>query len=121
TAPRRFRPKVARPWPADRPSLERLLDRAGKGKQPLLDDHRYFADEVYRLAALLENAGVPFDSTSQLVDLALVGIGSILKLTKLKDRGPDLRRKFLLLAKIPLDATHHVAAFIVEALEQSSK
>jgi hypothetical protein len=87
----------------------------------LLDDNRHFADEVYRLAALLENACVPFDSIRQFVDPALVGIGSILKFTKLKDRGPDLGRKFLLLAKIPLDATHHVAAFIVEALEQSGK
>ena len=73
------------------------------------------------VAALLENACIPFDAVGQLVDPALVGIRSVLKLMKLKDRGADLGRKLLLLAKIPLDATHHVAAFIVEALEQSSK
>jgi len=72
------------------------------------------------IVALLENACVPFDSIRQLVDPALVGIGSVLKLTKLEDRGADLGRKFLL-AKIPLDATHHVVAVIVEGLEQSSK
>jgi hypothetical protein len=33
-----------------------LVDRAGKGKQPLLDHNRHFADEVYHLAALLKHA-----------------------------------------------------------------
>jgi hypothetical protein len=98
-----------------------LRDRTGKRKQTLLDDNRHFADEVYRFAALLENACVPFDSIGQLVDPALVGIRSILKLTKLEDRGPDLVRKLPLLAKIPLDPLHHFAAFMIEGLEQSSK
>jgi len=77
-----------------------LLDRTCKRKQTLLDDDRHFADEVYRLAALFENACAPFNAIGQLVDPALVGIGSILKLTKLENRGPDLVRKFLLLADV---------------------
>src|SRR5262245_17909720 len=108
-------------WPRHRSFLERLLDRTGKGKQTLLDDNRHIADEVYRLAALLENACAPFDSIGQLVDPALVGVWSILKLTKLKDRGSDLVRKFLLFAKIALDPLHYFAAFMIEGLEQSSK
>src|SRR5262245_32830879 len=108
-------------WPRHRSLLERLLDRTGKRKQTLLDDDRHFADEAYRLATLLENARPPFDSIGQVVDPALVGVRSILKLTKLEDRGPDLVRKFLLFAKIALNPLHHFAAFMIEGLEQSSK
>src|SRR5262249_59223095 len=115
---RRLNTNIANPWPRHRPSLERLLDRTGKRKQTLLDDNRHFADEVYRLAALFENACSPFDSIGQLVDPALVRIRSILKLTKLEHRRPDFVRKFLLLAKIPLEA---FAAFMIDGLEQSSK
>src|SRR5262249_1253557 len=74
-----------------------------------------------RLAAFLENACVPFGSIGQLFDPALVGIRSILKLAQLEDRGSDLARKFLLLASIPLDPSHHFAAFIIESLEQVRK
>jgi hypothetical protein len=98
-----------------------LLDRTGEREQPLLDDNRHFADEVYRLAAFLENACVPFGSIGQLFDPALVGIRSILKIAQLEDRGSDLVRKFLLLASIPLDPSHHFAAFIIESLEQARK
>src|SRR5262249_21399238 len=48
-----------------------------------------------------------------------VGIGSVLKLTQLEDRGADLVGKFLLFASIPLDPPHHFAAFMIEGLEQS--
>src|SRR5215469_2987027 len=103
------------------PSLERLLDRTGEREQPLLDENGHFADEIHRLAALLEDTRVPFHAIGQVVDSALVGIGSVLKLTQLEDRGPDLVGKFLLFASIPLDPPHHFAALIIEGLEQAGK
>src|SRR5215831_2972768 len=111
-----------RSWGSRRPpSLERLLDCTGEREQTLLDENGHFADEIHRLAALLEDTRVPFDATGEVVDSALVGIRSVLKLTQLEDRGPDLVGKFLLFARIPLDAPHHFAAFVVEGFEQSRK
>src|SRR5262249_35649516 len=52
---------------------------------------------------------------------ALVGIRPILKLAQLQNRGADLVGKFLLFASISLDPPHHVAAFIIEGLEQAGK
>jgi hypothetical protein len=80
----------------------------------LLDKNGHFADEVHRLAALLEDARVPFDAIGQFVDSALVWIRPILKLAELENPGSDLVGKFLLLAKIPLDPLHHFAAFLIE-------
>src|SRR5881275_975669 len=82
--------------PSHRPSLERLLDRTAERKQTLLDKNGHFADEVHRLAALLEDARVPFDAIDQFVDSALVWIRPILKLAELENRGSDLVGKFLL-------------------------
>src|SRR5262245_58094684 len=98
------------------PSLERLLDCAGEREQTLLDENGHFADEIHRLAALLEDTRVPFDATGEVVDSALVGIRPILKLAQLENRGPDLVGKFLLFARIPLDPLHHFAAFVIEVL-----
>jgi len=67
-----------------------LLDRTGEREQPLLDENRHFADEVHRLAALLEDTRVPFDAIGQFVDCALVGITPILKLAQLENGGADL-------------------------------
>jgi hypothetical protein len=88
------------------------LDCTGECEQTLLDENGYFADEVHRLAALLEDTRVPFDAIGQFFDSALVGIRPILKLAQLENRGPDLVGKFLLFARIPLDAPHHFAAFV---------
>ena len=55
-----------------------MLDRTGEREQPLLDENGHFADEVHRLAALLEDTRVPFHAIGQFVDSALVGITSIL-------------------------------------------
>src|SRR6476659_7498163 len=107
--------------PAATPSLERLLDRTGEREQPLLDENGHFADEVHRLAALLEDTRVPFHAIGQFVDSALVGTRPILKLAQLKNCGADLVGKFLLFASISLDPPHHVAAFIIESLEQTRK
>jgi hypothetical protein len=88
----------------------------------LLDENGHFADEVHRLAAFLEDAGVPFDAIDQFVNSALVGMRPILKLTELEHRGSDLAGKFLLLAEIPLDPLHHFAAFMMaEELNVSYK
>src|SRR5438132_9479144 len=57
----------------------------------------------------------------QFFDSALVGIRPILKLAQLENRGPDLVAEFLLFARIPLDAPHHFAAFVIEGFEQSRK
>src|SRR5262245_26284545 len=103
------------------PSLERLLDCTGEREQTLLDENGHFADEIHRLAALLEDTRVPFDAIGQVVDSALVGIGAVLKLTQLENRGSDLVRKFLLFARIPLDPLHHFAALVIEGFEQSRK
>src|SRR6516162_5217933 len=46
---------------------------------------------------------------------------SILKLAQLENRGADLLGKFPLFASIPLDSPHHVAALIIEGLEQAGK
>jgi hypothetical protein len=97
------------------------LDRTGERKQALLDKNRHFADEVRRLAALLEDARVPFDAIGHFVESALVGIRPILKLAELENRGSDLVGKFPLLAKILLDPSHHFSAFMIESLEQSRK
>src|SRR6516225_9740432 len=102
-------------------SLERLLDRTGEREQPLLDENGHFADETHRLAALLEDTRVPFHAIGQFVDSALVGIRPILKLAQLENRGADLVGKFPLFASISLDPPHHVAAFIIEGLEQAGK
>ena len=85
----RSRDRSQRLAPSGRPSLKRLLDRTGERKES-----RHFAGEVNRLAALLEEARVPFDAIGQFADSALVGIRPILKLTKLENRGSDLIRKF---------------------------
>src|SRR5262249_5316183 len=103
------------------PSLERLLDCTGEREQTLLDENGHFADEIHRLAALLEDTRVPFDAIGQLVDSALVGIGAVLKLTQLENRGSDLVGKLLLFARIPLDPLHHFAALVIEGFEQSRK
>src|SRR5215471_16625327 len=103
------------------PSLERLLDRTGEREQPLLDENGHFADETHRLAALLEDTRIPFHAIGQFVDSALVGTRPILKLAQLENRGADLVGKFPLFASIPLDSPHHVAAFIIEGLEQVGK
>ena len=97
------------------------MDCTGEREQTLLDENGHFADEIHRLAAFLEDTRVPFDAIGQVVDSALVGIGSVLKLTQLEDRGPDLVGKFLLFASIPLDPPHDVATLIIEGLEQSRK
>src|SRR5262245_12828137 len=111
-----------RSWGSRRPpSLERLLDCTGEREQTLLDENGHFADEIHRLAALLEDTRVPFDAIGQVVDSALVGIGAVLKLTQLDNRGSDLVGKFLLFARIPLDPLHHFAALIIEGLEQARK
>src|SRR5262249_22836111 len=102
-------------------SLERLLDRTGEREQPLLDENRHFADEIHRLAALLEDTRVPFHAIGQFVDSALVGTRPIMKLAQLENRGADLVGKFPLFASIPLDPPHHVAALIIEGFEQSGK
>ena len=73
------------------------MDCTGECEQALLDENRHFADEIHRLAALLEDTRLPFDAVSQFFDFALVGIRSILKLAELEDRGPDLLGKFLCL------------------------
>src|SRR6266508_5924733 len=117
----RTRSPNKQPWSRHRPSLERLLDCTGECEQTLLDENGYFADEVHRLAALLEDTRVPFDASGQFFDSALVGIRPILKLAQLENRGPDLVGEFLLFARIPLDAPHHFAAFVVEGFEQSRK
>ena len=98
-----------------------MLDRTGEREQPLLVENGHFADEVHRLAALLEDARVPFHAIGQFVDSTLVGIRPILKLAQLENRGADLVGKFLLFASISLDPSHHVAAFIIEGLEQAGK
>src|SRR5262249_34968623 len=85
------------------------------------DENGHFADVVHRLAALLEDTRVPFDAIGQVVDSALVGIGAVLKLAQLENRGSDLVGKFLLFASIPLDPRHHVTAFLIECLEQARK
>src|SRR5262249_30756137 len=103
------------------PSLERLLDRTGEREQPLLDENGHFADEVHRLAALLEDTRVPFHAIGQFVDSSVVGTRPILKLAQLENRGADLVGKFPLFASIPLDSPHHVAALIIEGLEQAGK
>jgi hypothetical protein len=103
---------------------ELLAEKLGKGlsyswypqatgfvRNTLAAHNRHFADEIYRLAALFENACIPFE----LVNSSLVGIRSILKLMKLKDRGADLGRKSFCLRKY-----RHFAAFMIECLEQSS-
>src|SRR5215831_192096 len=105
----------------DRSLLERLLDCTGEREQTLLDENGHFADEIHRLAALLEDTRVPFDAIGQLVDSALVGIGAVLKLTQLENRGSDLVGKLLLFARIPLDPLHHFAALVIEGFEQSRK
>src|SRR5499426_621159 len=111
-----------RSWGSRRPpSLERLLDCTGEREQTLLDENGHFADEIHRLAALLEDTRVPFDAIGQVVDSALVGIGAVLKLTQLENRGSDLVGKFLLFARIPLDPLHHFAALVIEGFEQSRK
>src|SRR5262245_3850395 len=111
-----------RSWGSRRPpSLERLLDCTGERKQTLLDENGHFADEIHRLAALLEDTRVPFDAIGQFFDSALVRIGAVLKLTQLENRGSDLVGKFLLFARIPLDPLHHFAAFMIEGLEQPRK
>src|SRR5215831_8857390 len=111
-----------RSWGSRRPrSLERLLERTGKREEALLDENRHFADEVHRLAALLEDPRVPFDAIGHFFDSALVEIRPILELAELEDRGPDLLGKFLLFASIPLDSPHHFAAFMIEGLEQTRK
>src|SRR6516165_4265106 len=111
-----------RSWGSRRPpSLEQLLDCTGEREQTLLDENGHFADEIHRLAALLEDTRVPFDAIGQVVDSALVRIRSILKLTQLENRGPDLLGKFLLFARIPLDAAHHFATFVIEGFEQARK
>src|SRR5215813_13910994 len=93
--------------PSGNPSLERLLDRTGKREEPLLDENRHFADEVHRLAALLEDTRVPFHAIGQFVDFAGVGIGPILKLAQLENGGADLVGKFLLFASISLNPPHY--------------
>ena len=98
-----------------------MLDRTGEREQPLLDENRHFADEVHRLAALLEDTRVPFDAIGQFVDCALVGITPILKLAQLENGGADLVGEFLLFARLPLDPLHHFAAFVIESFEQSRK
>src|SRR5262249_53815839 len=105
----------------DRSLLERLLDCTGEREQTLLDENGHFADEIHRLAALLEDTCIPFDAIGQFFDSALVGIRPILKLAQLENRGPDLVGKFLLFASIPLDPPHHVPAFVIEGFEQSRK
>src|SRR5262245_64656186 len=107
--------------PGGNVSLERLLDRTGEREQPLLDENGHFADEVHRLAALLEDTRVPFHAIGQFVDSALVGIRPILKLAQLENCGADLVGKLLLLASVTLNPPHHVAAFIIEGLEQAGK
>src|SRR5262244_1721760 len=111
-----------RSWGSRRPpSLERLLDCTGECEQALLDENRHFADEIHRLAALLEDTRVPFDAVGQFFDFALVGIRRILKLAQLENRGADLVGEFLLFSRIPLDPLHHFAAFVIEGFEQSRK
>src|SRR6516164_3994709 len=111
-----------RSWGSRRPpSLERLLDCTGEREQTLLDENGHFADEIHRLAALLEDTRVPFDAIGQFFDSALVEIRSILELAELEDRGPDLLGKFLLFASIPLDPPHHFAPLMIEGLEQPRK
>src|SRR5262245_3247109 len=107
--------------PSGNPSLERLLDRTGEREQTLLDENGHFADVVHRLAAFLEDTGIPFHAIGQFVDSTLVGIGPILKLAQLENRRADLVGKFLLFASIPLDPRHHVTAFLIECLEQARK
>jgi hypothetical protein len=41
-------------------------------EQPLLDENGHFADEIHRLAALLEDTRVPFHAIGQVVDSVLV-------------------------------------------------
>src|SRR6516162_4631065 len=53
--------------------------------------------------------------------LPLVGIRPILKLAQLENCGADLVGKLLLLASVTLNPPHHVAAFIIEGLEQAGK
>jgi hypothetical protein len=81
-------------------SLERLLDRTGKDTRTLLDDNRHFADEVYRLAALLEDR-VPSNAIGQFVDSALIRMRPISK--PCSWRTAERIGKFLLFARIPLD------------------
>jgi hypothetical protein len=107
--------------PSGNASLERLLDRTSEREQPLLDENGHFADEIHRLAALLEDTRVPFHAIGQFVDSALVGIRPVLKFAQLENRGADLVGKFPLFASISLDSPHHVTAFIIEGLEQAGK
>src|SRR5262245_22195851 len=101
----------------DRSSLERLLDCTGEREQTLLDENGHFADEIHRLAALLEDTRVPFNAIGQVVDSALVGIGSILKLTQLENRGSDLVEKYHWFARKRLNPLHNFTALVIVGLK----
>src|SRR3984893_4391532 len=99
---------------------ELTLSIAGsQRKQSLLNEDGHLAGVADGLAPLLENARIPIDAVGQLVALALVLTGRILELAQLGNLEADPVRERRLLAREPLEAVHHLAAFLIERGEQS--